>query len=129
MKANYKKFGIAAMCLGFWSAGAYAAATPDTAAKTVPDGAIKPSTDGTPWPVLTKDPVKRLVLPGRTFQGEAPNGGFWPDPPGEQGVCPPSGYAPTAYGYFGDNVEGITQPYELASPCNSQEVRDVASAL
>jgi hypothetical protein len=125
MKPIYSKLGIAIGCLGFCITVAHAA--PD--AEKMPAAAAKASNDGAPWPVLEKSKVKRLVLPGRTFQGEAPNGGFWPDPPGEQGVCPPSGYAPTAYGYFGDNVEGITEPYELASPCNSQEVRDVASAL
>ena len=55
-------------------------------------------------------------------------GPFLPDPPSEQGVCPPSGYAPPKYVLAGDN-DGILNAFEVASPCNTQELRDAAEAI
>ena len=49
-------------------------------------------------------------------------------PPSDQGVCPPSGYAPPMYAQRVDN-DSQAQVYEVASPCHSQELRDAAQIL
>src|SRR3979490_1141084 len=44
-------------------------------------------------------------------------------------ACPPDGYAPPLYGSFGQNGGGGQTAYEIASPCNPQEVRAAAQAV
>lgn len=56
-------------------------------------------------------------------------GPFNPDPPSGWGTCPASGYAPPRYGVVSPSTSYIAKSYEIASPCNGQEVRDAAQAI